>query len=654
MIERLVTLRVKEGLHARPATQFVKLAKTFVSDVEVRRAGAAAASAKSAVKLMLLGLKEGEDLTLAAEGEDAEAALDVLCGFMASPEAGLDPAGGAPLAAADGRSSTFTPPPPGRPSPAAGVPASEGTAIGPAFGFFPAVLAAPNRAIAPGEVEGEVDRVRRALDATVVELVAGKLKPGVTPQDAQIIEALIEVARDAELAGAVEAAIRAGRDALTAVLSAGASLGASFEGVDNDYIRARAEDVRAVTRALALQLLGRRDADLSAVPPGAVLVAEEVSAWDFAKAPVGAIAGIVCTKGAATSHLAIMARTHGIPAVLGWGTGGDALRGAATVALDGRTGEVWLDPDAAVTAEVRARIAGERRASDALAHLRDVHPRARDGRPIEVAANLGSLKEIEPARRAGAMGVGLFRTELLFMERKSLPSEDEQAAIYAELARAFAPHPVIVRTLDIGGDKPVAGIEFPHEDNPFLGWRGVRMCLDRPDVFKPQLKALLRAAAEGDVKIMIPMVTNADEVLRVKALLAECRAELDAAGVTAGDPDVGIMMETPAAALLAADLARHAAFFSIGTNDLTQYVMAADRLNPRVADLNRADHPAVMRAVSLICEAARDAGIWVGVCGEAAARPDLIPVFMRLGVRELSMSPASIPRAKQAVMDAEL
>ena len=242
MIERLVTLRVREGLHARPATQFVKLARTFVSDVEVRRAGAGAASAKSAVKLMLLGLKEGEALTLAAEGEDAEAALDVLCGFMASPEAGLDPAGAAPLAGADGRSSTFTPPPPGRPSPAAGVPASEGTAIGPAFGFFPEAPAAPNRPIAPGEVEGEIDRMRRALDATTAELVAGKLKPGVSPQDAQIIEALIEVARDAELAGAVEAAIRAGRDALTAVLSAGGSLGASFEGVDNDYIRARAED----------------------------------------------------------------------------------------------------------------------------------------------------------------------------------------------------------------------------------------------------------------------------------------------------------------------------------------------------------------------------------------------------------------------------
>ena len=481
-----------------------------------------------------------------------------------------------------------------------------------------------------------------------------KLKPGVSPQDAEILEALIEVARDAELIGAVETAIRAGRDALTATLEAGRSLAETFEKVDNDYIRARAEDVRGVTRALALAVAGKADSNLAQAPEGAILVAEEISAWDFAKAPLRSIAGILCTKGGATSHVAIMARTHGIPAVLGARATVAALKAAGVVALDGKTGEVWLDPDAAKIGEIRGSLAAELRERDALDAYRHVAPVTLNGQAVEVAANLGSLKEIEPALKAGAMGVGLFRTELLFMERKTLPSEDEQAGIYTELARAFAPYPVIVRTLDIGGDKPVAGIEFPHEDNPFLGWRGVRMCLDRPDVFKPQLKALLRAAVEGNVKIMVPMITNADEVLRVKALLAECRTELDAAGVPAGDPELGIMMETPAAALLAADLAKHAAFFSIGTNDLTQYIMAADRLNPRVADLNRADHPAVLRAIELICEAAKQQGIWVGICGEAAARPDLIPTFLRMGVKELSMSPASIPRAKKTVVETDI
>ena len=251
------------------------------------------------------------------------------------------------------------------------------------------------------------------------------------------------------------------------------------------------------------------------------------------------------------------------------------------------------------------------------------------------------------------MGVGLFRSELLFMEGKAPPTEEQQTQVYAALASAFAPYPVIVRTLDVGGDKPVPGIAFPSEDNPFLGWRGIRMCLDRPDIFKPQLKALLRAALSGKVKIMLPMVADLEEVRRTRALLAECRAELDQRRTPFGDPELGIMIETPAAALMAEDLAREVAFFSVGTNDLAQYVMAADRLNPRVAHLNRAEHPAVLRSVELVCSAARSAGIWVGICGEAAARPDLIATFIRMGVTELSMSPSSIPRAKKCVMEFE-
>jgi phosphoenolpyruvate-protein phosphotransferase len=272
-----------------------------------------------------------------------------------------------------------------------------------------------------------------------------------------------------------------------------------------------------------------------------------------------------------------------------------------------------------------------------------------DGRRIEIAANLGTLKEIDAALRVGAHGVGLFRSEFLFMERRALPSEDEQAATYRRLAEAFAPHTVVVRTLDVGGDKPVAGIVFPPEDNPFLGWRGVRMCLERPDVFKPQLRALLRAAVVGNLRVMAPMVVDAAEVAAVRRLIETCRVELVAEGVEHGAFALGIMVETPAAALLAPELAREVAFFSIGTNDLTQYVMAADRLNPRVAALNRTEHPAVMRAIRMVCDAGRAAGIPVAICGEAAARPELIADFVRMGVTELSMSPASILRAKKCV-----
>jgi len=327
------------------------------------------------------------------------------------------------------------------------------------------------------------------------------------------------------------------------------------------------------------------------------------------------------------------------------------LRATRTAALDGRTGDVVLDPDPRQEQAFRDRINNDVQEKAGLQVYVKTEPRTRSGRLIEVAANIGSLKEIDAALAAGAMGVGLFRTELLFMEHKRPPTEDEQTAVYAAVARAFAPHPVIVRTLDIGGDKPAPGLTFPHEDNPFLGWRGVRYCLDRPDVFKPQLRALLRAAAHGNLKVMVPMISEVEEVVRVKQLLADCRAELTAEGGSHDPVALGVMIETPAAALLAPELAKVAAFFSIGTNDLTQYVMAADRLNPHVAHLNRADHPAVLRAVEMICQAAGKAGLWVGICGEAAARPDLIPVFAGMGVSELSMSPASILRAKKCVTE---
>ena len=640
MLERTTIVRVTDGLHARPATQFVKLAKSFASDVEIARDGKAA-NAKSSVKLMLLGIKEADEVTIRATGSDAGEALDQLIRFVETR--GDEPAGHAPLAA-----------PAATPDSSAGrgIGASEGTAIGPVFAFFPEHLAEETRVIDAGEVEAESARARAAVERTAAALAGRKAALGTHEGDAAILDALIEVLRDEELIGGIVTRIEGGLDAVSSAMAAGADLAGRFDALDDPYLRARAEDVRAVTRALALTLLGRADVDLANVPPGSILVAEEISAWDFAKAPVRNIAGIVCLSGAATSHLAIMARTHGIPAVLGCAHPPEALRGAVTIGLDGRTGEVMLDPSATEIADLEARIARERAQRAALDQYRGREPVTKAGKRIEVAANLGSLKEIDPAREAGAMGVGLFRTELLFMEHAVLPTEDEQAVVYGTLARAFAPHPVVVRTLDIGGDKPVAGIEFPPEDNPFLGWRGVRMCLDRPDVFKPQLKALLRAATEGNIKIMVPMIADAGEVTSTRALIAECASELGAAGVPYGKPDFGIMIETPAAALMADELAPLVDFFSIGTNDLTQYIMAADRLNPRVAALNRADHPAVMRAVELVCKAALARGIWVGVCGEAAARPDLIPRFVAMGVTELSMSPSSILRAKKAVLDA--
>jgi phosphoenolpyruvate-protein phosphotransferase len=363
--------------------------------------------------------------------------------------------------------------------------------------------------------------------------------------------------------------------------------------------------------------------------------------------------GFVTAGGSRTSHVSIMARSMGIPAVVGVGAALDGVLDGAldagTVAVDGGEGYAILDPDPGTVAEFEAR--GERFAEErvALEKYRHVEARTRDGRRIEVAANLGSASEAEEALSWGAEGVGLFRTEFLFMEREQLPSEDEQYEAYAEVARVFKEKPVIVRTLDVGGDKDLPGIDQPEEENPFLGWRGIRMSLDTPALFKPQLRAILRAAALGNLKVMFPMVADVEELRAAKEVLSECEDELR--GAQTGPLEVGVMVETPAAAILAGELAPEVSFFSVGTNDLVQYTLAADRGNERLRHLQSADHPAVLRLIRMTCEAAREAGIWVGVCGEAAGEPALIPRLVELGVSELSMSAPSIPRAKKIVSE---
>jgi phosphotransferase system enzyme I (PtsI)/phosphocarrier protein FPr len=467
--------------------------------------------------------------------------------------------------------------------------------------------------------------------------------------DRGIVAALRDIAADDSLSGEVERLISEGDDAVSAVIGAASTIAADFSAVDDHYLNARADDVHAVGRQICLVLLGQDEVSLETIPQGAILIADDIGAWDLARAPLKRIGGVVCGHGGATSHIAIIARSHGIPAVLGLGDKVNQLRTAKEVALDGNAGHVIVDPDETTRSDFTRRVEAATHERAGLKIFKGVTPTRADGTVIEVAANIGSLEEIEAAQEAGAMGVGLFRTELLFMRHMHLPSEDMQAETYSALAKAFAPHSVIVRTLDIGGDKPIAGIEFPDEENPFLGWRGIRMCLDRPDIFKKQLRALLRAAVHGNIKVMLPMVSEIAEVTRTRALVDECAAELKAEGVEHSSFDLGVMIETPAAVLIAPALAKEVAFFSIGTNDLTQYIMAADRLNPTVAKLNDVTNPAVMSAIELTAKAGVAAGIMVGMCGEAAGRPDLIPAFIGMGLTELSMSPASIQRAKKTI-----
>ncbi|TPK58447.1 phosphoenolpyruvate--protein phosphotransferase [Mesorhizobium sp. B2-4-19] len=653
-MERSTIVRVHEGLHARPATRFVKLAKGFESDVELVKDGKAV-SAKSSVKLMLLAVKENQEVTVRANGADAIEAIEALIGYLENPKAGLDdeaepqrPANDAGQAASSSAPQSM-PAATGQENGLRGVAASEGVAIGPAFAHFPPEIAGQGRMLQAEEIAGEIERFRAAVAAVQARMDRTLAHDSLSAADRGIVAALRDIAADDSLTGEAEKAIRGGNDAVSAVITAASTIAADFGAVDDHYLNARADDVHAVGRQICLVLLGQDDVSLESIPEGAILIADDIGAWDLARAPLKRIGGVICGHGGATSHIAIIARSHGIPAVLGLGDQVNALRTARDVALDGNTGHVIIDPDAATRADYAGRVEAAAKERAGLTAFKTVTPKRADGKVIEVAANIGSLEEIEAAQEAGAMGVGLFRTELLFMRHMHLPSEDMQAETYAALAKAFAPYPVIVRTLDIGGDKPIAGIEFPDEENPFLGWRGIRMCLDRPDIFKSQLRALLRAAVHGNIKVMLPMVSDISEVTRSRALVDECIAELKAEAVPYATFDLGVMIETPAAVLIAPALAKEVAFFSIGTNDLTQYIMAADRLNPTVAKLNDVTNPAVMSAIELTAKAGVAAGIMVGMCGEAAGRPDLIPAFIEMGLTELSMSPASIQRAKKTI-----
>ncbi|MDX8481874.1 phosphoenolpyruvate--protein phosphotransferase [Mesorhizobium sp. VK24D] len=654
-MERSTIVRVHEGLHARPATRFVKLAKSFESEVEIVKGGKTV-SAKSSVKLMLLAVKENDEVTVRADGADAIEAVEALIGYLENPRAGLEESGAQSDAAAPPQPEAV---PPAEPTPDAategeglrGVAASEGVHLGPVFAHFPPQIVPSAQSLLPHQIEPEIERLRAAITAVQARMDAALADQGLAGGDRGIIAALRDIAADESLVDDIEASIRAGFDAVSAVVAAAAKTAAEFGNVDDAYLNARADDVEAVGRQICLALFGQDQVDLASIQEGAVLVAEDIGAWDLARAPLKRIGAVVCGRGGATSHVAIIARSHGIPAVLGLGDQVAALKDAWEIAVDGHAGRIFADPDQRIRAQFEQRMSAAEKEREALAGFRSFTPKRADGTVIEVAANLGSLEEIEAAKAAGAMGVGLFRTELLFMRHMHLPSEDMQAETYAALAKAFAPYPVIVRTLDIGGDKPITGIDFPEEENPFLGWRGIRMCLDRPHVFKPQLKALLRAAVHGNVKVMLPMVSDIEEVRRTKTLIDECAAELDLDGVPYARFDLGVMIETPAAVLVAPALAKEVAFFSIGTNDLTQYVMAADRLNPTVAALNDVANPAVMAAIEMTARAGVEAGIMVGMCGEAAGRPDLIPRFVEMGLTELSMSPASIPRAKKVIAE---
>jgi len=534
-----------------------------------------------------------------------------------------------------------------------GVGASEGVAVGPAFVPRRGGPEPERTSIDEGEVEAELRRFRDAVEVVVgrISETADGLRESGNEDEAGIFDFHAEMAEDPELDSAVDERVKNLESPEAAVLAAGEEYAAEFAAMEDEYLSARADDVRDVTRQIAAELMGQAASGFEALHRPSVVLAKSLAPSDTARIQRGMALAFVTAEGSRTSHVSIMARSMGIPAVVGVGDALSEALDAETVAVNGTEGSAITDPDRETVArfEKMSQALAEERA--ALDQYRYKEARTSDGRRIEVAANLGSASEAEGALEWGAEGVGLFRTEFLFMERDDLPLEDEQYDVYSSVARAFGEKPVIIRTLDVGGDKNLPGIDQIHEDNPFLGWRGIRMSLDTPDLFKSQLRAILRAATHGNLKVMFPMVVEVGELRAAKQILDEARGELEGEGVKVGEVETGVMIETPAAAVCAAELAAESAFFSIGTNDLVQYTLAADRGNERLRRLQDADHPAVLALIRQTCEAAEEANIPVGVCGEAAGEPHMIAQLINLGVTELSMSAPSIPRAKKVISE---
>ncbi|QSG05951.1 phosphoenolpyruvate--protein phosphotransferase [Halapricum desulfuricans] len=500
---------------------------------------------------------------------------------------------------------------------------------------------------APEEVDTDTehDRFETALDAAREELQAERDRTAeeVGEDEAEIFDAHLQFLDDPQITGAVEDAIDEGLPAEHAVREGFESAIEQMEAAGGRMAE-RADDLRDIRDRLLRIVTGSERLDLSELPEGTVLLAEMLTPSDTAQLDPERVAGFATAKGGRTSHAAIFARSIGIPAVVGVGEDLLEIEADAEVVVDGEAGEVVVDPDE----ETRERAAESRDVE-----IRSERVETADGEPVEVAANIGTAAELEGAVAQGADAVGLFRTEFLFLDRETPPDEDEQLETYVEALDAFPEGRVVVRTLDIGGDKPIPYVDAEEEENPFLGTRGIRRSLG-PDaeLFRTQLRALLRAGAEGDgeLAVMFPMVATVEEVDRSLAVIEDVRAELDEDGLEYETPELGVMVETPAAVFMGEQLAERLDFFSIGTNDLTQYVMAASRQNEAVAHLHNPRDPAVLRAIDRAVDAAHAGDAWIGMCGEMAGDPELTELLLGLGLDELSMSAVTIPDVKENVV----
>ena len=477
-----------------------------------------------------------------------------------------------------------------------------------------------------------------------------RMKKTVGEEAAAIMTAHIEFAEDEGIKEAVTSAIDSGTCVEQAVTDAYDMYYNMFLGMEDELFRERAADVADVKTGLLADLLGKEVVDLSTLPENSVIVCHELTPSMTADIDKDHVAGIVTETGGRTSHSAIIARALEIPAVLSVSDIVSEVATGVSIVVDGTNGQVVVNPSDTELAEYKTQADAYAAEKAALEAFRGKETLTADGKKILLVANIGNPDDANGAVDADAEGIGLFRSEFLFMDAKELPSEEEQSVAYQKVALRMKDKPVIIRTLDVGGDKEIPYLNMKSEENPFMGFRAIRYCLNNADQYKVQLRALLRASAFGDIKIMLPLVTTVDEVREAKALVEECKRELDAEGVAYNkDIEVGTMIETPSASLIADKLARECDFFSIGTNDLIGYTMCADRGNDRVAYLYEVYQPSVLRSLKYLIGEGNKGKIMVGMCGEAAADPLLIPVLLSFGLDEFSVSAPSILRTRKTI-----
>jgi len=635
------SIRIKlpnpHGLHARPAARFIREGAAFSSDIQVRNLTRhrGPVSARSLTGLASLEVLLGDEIEISASGPDAAAALQAL---KQSVESGL----GDSLA-------EFIPAPqpvvPGGPP----VPVSAGLAIGPLF--FPANA----ETIVPGHLtddpEGELLKLHEAIAAARISIQSDEnaLRKSLAKSDAEIFEAQALVLDDPSLLARAEASIREhGANAALAWAHAFQAIASDYDRIEDEYLRQRAADVRDIG-ARVLAALGVARPHVGDLPRPGILVVDDLAPAEAVALP-STVLGVICLQGGSTSHASILLRARGIPAIARAKAALDSQPAGILAAFDGSTGELWINPGPAKLQGLRARAEAERAAASESTHHSHEPAITTDGHPVPIFANLSSSADASAALDQGAEGVGLFRTEFLFLDRPAPPGEEEQFEALRRLREIMGVRPVIIRTLDIGGDKAASYPGLAAEANPFLGERGIRVCLARPELFQAHLRAILRAGLGGNFRIMFPMLSDLGEFRDARAALFQAHAALDQSRTPHAWPlPIGITVEVPSAVILGDQLAAEADFFSIGTNDLAQYILAADRGNPALSRFHDPFHPALLRAIAQIAAEAHRRHKPIGVCGEMASDPAAARLLIGLGIDHLSLSPARIPALKSAI-----